>query len=450
MNSRTTSRYILALILLAVGGCSDTTSPPIVGHFEVVQGPPDRAAPGLFLLDTMRVRLVDNQGRPLADRLVTWVVRQGGGSVIPIENQTDASGIAESRWSLGSSAGLNEIEVRTLEDTSVTFQTTGEAFRVDRLDSSHGLGCGLVQGDVWCWGYDSWVRSDPVSEQPSDPFTQDFNAPGLALGGQNLTQLVVGWPGGCGLNAAGTVHCFGPSTTPFAALPAVPPLRRLAANQGYRFCGVAIGDSTAWCWSFFTGVGAQVTGSPAFLDIETAIGSSGTNLFSCGRLVDSTAACWGDGPPGNGSFTPSDTAVAVSGALHFAGLSVGTDFACGYLANGELWCWGQNDQGQLGGPGAPSAVPVLVTNGVTRLATEFRTGMAIRNGTVIRWGSSELGGPVATLLSLAGVQVVDFSASDISCVHLADRQVYCFDELWFQSSSFDVDRYSPVQPVTAP
>ncbi len=65
MNSRTTSRYILALILLAVGGCSDTTSPPIVGHFEVVQGPPDRAAPGLFLLDTMRVRLVDNQGRPL-------------------------------------------------------------------------------------------------------------------------------------------------------------------------------------------------------------------------------------------------------------------------------------------------------------------------------------------------------------------------------------------------
>lgn len=450
MTARNAQPVLLGLVLFWIGGCSDATSPPAVGHFEVVQGPPARAAPGLFLLDTMRVHLVDSRGRPLAGRAVTWVVRQGGGSVVPIQDETDADGIAESRWSLGATAGLNEIEVRTLEDSAVTFQTTGEAFRVDRLDSRYGMACGLVQGDAWCWGQYTWVRSDPVSEQPSDPFEQDFNAPGLALAGQNLTDLAVGFPGGCGLNSAGTVQCFGPSTDPFEAFPAVPAMRHLAGSESSTFCGVAVADSTAWCWSFITGVGAQLIGSPAFLEIKVAIGSSGLNLFGCGRLVDSTAVCWGDGPPGNGAFTPSDTAVAVSGGLHFAELSVGVDFACGILANGELWCWGQNGQGQLGSPGPASAVPVLVTTGVTRLAAEVRTGMAIRNGMVVRWGADQLGGPLGALPSLAGVPVVDFSASDISCVHLVDQQVYCFDELWFSSSSFDVDRYSPVQPVLEP
>jgi hypothetical protein len=56
-------------------------------------------------------------------------------------------------------------------------------------------------------------------------------------------------------------------------------------------------------------------------------------------------------------------------------------------------------------------------------------------------------GPVQ---SLAALPVIDFAQSDVSCVRLADGQVYCFDEIWFSSSSFDVDRYSPVQPVVIP
>lgn len=433
-------------MLLATGACNDVAAPRGPGHFTVVQGPPAVGAPGLTLIDTIRVRLADKDGA-LRSEAVTWTVKQGGGTVVPLQSTTDASGMVAARWTLGSQAGLNELEARTLDDSVATFQTIGEAFRVDRLDSRYGLGCGLVQGDVWCWGQYSWVRSDPVSEQPSDPFEQDFNAPGLALAGQNFTDLAVGFPGGCAVNSAGTVQCFGPSTDPFEAFPAVPAMRQLASTESSRFCGLAIADSSAWCWNFFTGVGAQLTSSPALLDIEVAIGSSGLNLFGCGRLVDSTAVCWGDGPPGNGAFTPSDTAVAVSGGLHFTELSVGVDFACGALANGELYCWGQNAEGQLGSPGPASAIPVLVTTGVTRLAAAYRTGMAIRNGSVVRWGANQLGGPLGALPSLAGVPVIDFAASDISCVHLADQQVYCFDELWFSSSSFDVDRYSPVQPV---
>ena len=442
-------RPIASLTLLLILGCSESISPPLASHFEVLQGPPDRAAPGLFLLDTMRVRLVDESGDPVAGTAVTWVVLQGGGSVVPIQDQTGADGIAEARWSLGSTAGVNQIEVRTQEDSSVTFQVTGEAFRVSQLDSDYGLACGLVQGDVWCWGQDSWVESDAVSEQPADVFVQHYNAPGLALGGQQLVKLAVAWQGGCGVNAAGTVHCFGSANNPFTALPSVPAMREVAAGGG-SFCGVAANDSTAWCWNFFDGAGSQLPGSPAFLDLEIAQGSSGLAIFACGRLADSTAVCWGDGPRGNGSLTGSDTIAAVNGGMHFAELAVGTDFACGRLANGEVWCWGQNDQDQLGAPGPASAVPVLVTSGVTRITVSGRTGMVIRNGSVVRWGADQFGAPMAPLPSLAGLPVADLPGSDVSCVHLVDRQVYCFDELWFTSSSFDVDRYSPVQPVVAP
>lgn len=434
-----------AMVSLLVFGCNDPISPLLISHFEVLQGPPSHASPGLFLLDTMRVRLVDPAGNPLADKRITWVVTQGGGDVVPIQNRTDEHGIAEARWSLGSTAGLNTIEVRTLEDSTVAFQTTGEAFRVDLLDSDYGMACGLVQGDVWCWGQYSWVESDPVSEQPSDVFEQNYNAPGLALAGQQIVRLAISWPGGCGTNAAGTVQCFGSGNPALAQFPSVPAMRELTAGDG-AFCGLAASDSTAWCWNYL-GVGTQLSNSPSFVELDATIGSSGLRVYACGRLVDSTAVCWGDGPRGNGSLTPSDTLAVVSGGLHFAELSVGWDFACGRLASGEVWCWGQNDQGQLGTPGPASAVPVQVTTGVTRLVSSRRTSLAIRNGSVIRWGGDQFGAPLGVLASLAGVPVVGFSESDVSCVHLVDQQVYCFDELWFSSSSFDVDRYSPVQPV---
>jgi hypothetical protein len=444
----TCRRFIPATALFFIVSCGDSTSPRGSGHFEVLQNSPDRAAPGLFLLDTMRVRLVDSEGRPLAGRAVSWAVRQGGGSVIPIQQQTGADGIAEARWSMGS-PGVNELEAMTSEDSTITFLTTAEAFRVDQLDSDYGLGCGLVQGDVWCWGQDSWVESDPVSEQPSDVFDQDYNAPGLALGGQQIVRLAVSWPGGCGINGAGTVQCFASGNPAFTALPAVPAMRDLASGEG-AFCGIAAADSTAWCWNFMTGVGSSLPASPTFVDLSVSIGNSGLSMYGCGRLVDSTAVCWGDGPRGNGSLAPSDTIAAVSGGMHFAEISVGWDFACGRLAIGEVWCWGQNDHGQLGSVGQPSAVPVLVTTGVTRLVTSNRTGMAIKNGGVVRWGADQFGAALGSLSSLAGVPVVDFAANDVSCVHLVDGQVYCFDELWFSSSSFDVDRYSPVQPVVIP
>ena len=93
---------------------------------------------------------------------MTWVVTKGEGSVVELSATTDADGISAALWTLGDRSGLNELRVSTLDDAFLTFQALGEAFRVDRLSSGFGMGCGLVTGAVWCWGENFWAGTPPV------------------------------------------------------------------------------------------------------------------------------------------------------------------------------------------------------------------------------------------------------------------------------------------------
>jgi hypothetical protein len=375
-----------------------------------------------------------------------WVAQQGGGTVLSLQSVTNAAGLSEAKWTLGPTAGLNVLEARHAEDSAVVFQTQGEAFKVDLLDSNYGLACGLTQGDLWCWGQDSWVSSPPVSEGPSNPFGLTALAPGLVSQGQGFTELAVGFSSVCAMDGNRTVHCFGPLGMSVTPLPAVPAMRHIAGGDGYDFCGLSEADSTAWCWNVATAAAAAVPSSPAFVDLEMDnLGS----LTACGRLVDLTASCWGAGPLGNGSFTSSATPVAVSGGLKFAELAVGRDFSCGRKADGDVWCWGRNADRQLGIAGPDSPVPVLAATQVSRIAAAIYTVIAIRLGSVVRWGyfGNGVGNPLTTLTSLSGLPVVDFAANDISCARLVDGQAYCFNEIFFNTSTIDIDDYSPIQPV---
>ncbi len=149
-------RWVAGPGLALLAACNDPPTGVRPGQLVIVAAPVSAGAPGWALTDTLKVRLVDLSGNPLPARTVTWVVTTGGGSIAPVSTTTDAEGISAALWTLGASAGPNSVRVRSDDDTTVTFQAIGEAFRVDRLDAAASMGCGLVSGALWCWGDGFW------------------------------------------------------------------------------------------------------------------------------------------------------------------------------------------------------------------------------------------------------------------------------------------------------
>jgi adhesin/invasin len=74
-----------------------------------VSGDHQSGAPGTELGQPVVVRLVDRNGNGISGRAVSWVVGAGGGSVASSTSTTDGDGRADTRWTLGSSPGLNTL-----------------------------------------------------------------------------------------------------------------------------------------------------------------------------------------------------------------------------------------------------------------------------------------------------------------------------------------------------
>ncbi len=438
-----------ALLLLGLAACNDPVGGPVpAAEIATVGTVSGTGVPGAVLRDTIRVQVLDGRGRPLAGRSVHWVIRQGGGTVTAVQDTTDLNGEATALWRLGSATALNVLEANTDEGLAVRWQAAAHAFRVDALASDYSLACGLVSGDLWCWGQDAWVTTDPPSvTETGYGFQALYQAPGLVAAGQGFTAVAVGWLAVCAIDAGGVVHCYGldGNLRPIPELPTVPPMRQVTGEVSGEFCGLALADSTAWCWTK-AGTGAQVPGSPAFRRIEVDWAGQ---VRGCGLRVDSTAACWGPGYLGDGTADPAATPVAVLGGHRFVELAVGRDFSCGREADRDVWCWGVNDAGQLGRPGPEALVPVLATSNVTAIAAADRTVFAMTPSGPVRWGATGRGSSAIRPFTIAGSppQVTDFADGNFSCVRLQDQQVYCMEEIWSNVSAIEIDRFMAVQPL---
>jgi hypothetical protein len=425
-------------ILLVATACNDPATAPVPVSLVVVQAPSSVGAPGFALADTLKVRLADEAGHPRRGATVTWAVRSGGGSVAPVSDTTDANGIAAAIWTLGGTPGPNELRASGPDDSSVTFRATGDVFHVDRLASDWRLACGLVSGDLWCWGRYFWGNSPPASiyENRWDNFS-----PGLVDDAHDFVDLAVSAWFVCALDQAGAVWCASETEPQVAQVPGLPPIRGLV-GRGWgptRFCGIAVADSTAWCW--WSGAGspvapAQVPGSPAFVRLWSDFRTS------CGLLADSTAACWGTGPLGNGSEDSSSTPVAVNGGHKFVELGVGDAFACGRTAASDLWCWGR----AYGIPHPPILEPdlTLLRPQAIGLESYYLMGVGAVSG-LSRWsGASLVPDPAA---GLSGVAVERFPDNGNSCVLSAGGGVYCSEEMWNGWTGVYYEIYHPVPPV---
>jgi hypothetical protein len=86
-----------------------TALPGTADDLVPVSGNNQRGEPGQQLGEPLVVRLVDDDGNGIPGRAVSWIVGTGGGSVSAATSNTGSNGEAETRWTLGSSPGLNTL-----------------------------------------------------------------------------------------------------------------------------------------------------------------------------------------------------------------------------------------------------------------------------------------------------------------------------------------------------
>lgn len=95
---------LAGLLAIGCGGGGDGTG-PTPGSISVSAGNNQVGAAGAALAESLAVIVRDQGGVAMAGVNVTFAVTAGGGSVSPASRQTDASGIAKTRRTLGPNAG---------------------------------------------------------------------------------------------------------------------------------------------------------------------------------------------------------------------------------------------------------------------------------------------------------------------------------------------------------
>lgn len=245
---------------------------------------------------------------------------------------------------------------------------------VQGISAGEGHTCALVDGSIYCWGYN------------------------------DLGQLGIGT----------TSTSYVPVRKVFAQY------SKAIACGGGTSC--AIRDGRIFCWGDNAlgqlGYGEKGGASNSYMQVVGL--DVGANLVAVGRqsacaIRDASASCWGyndDGELGDGSSTARPSAGGVRGPLSgVTAISVGINHACA-VATGAAKCWGSNAYGKLGvGPNPASLVPVQVTgltSGVTVISAGDDSTCAVVNGAAQCWGSNYhgmLGSPGTGSSSSVPVQV---------------------------------------------
>jgi hypothetical protein len=118
-------------------------SPVVFGHLAQ-EGVPDRlvkvsgdnqvAPAGTELNEALVIQVLNAAGDPVPNRAVLWAINSGNGSITPTNTTTDAQGRASTRWTLGTAAGSNRVDVIVSGVGSATFSATARAISGSGFD----------------------------------------------------------------------------------------------------------------------------------------------------------------------------------------------------------------------------------------------------------------------------------------------------------------------------
>lgn len=446
-----------ALLFLALAACSSGTEPepgpeptkPITGPFAaaVVSGGDQSIARGAAAPAAMVVELRDAHGRVAPGVGVRWMVTSDV-TLQSADGVTGADGRATARMRTLCSSPAGAVRAAAsssaANEASFTYAVVGgPATSLFTTDSVHLLGndrysarlaprdgCGplpIPTAVAWTSSNSDVAKLIPGTEaHAADFFGMDVGRAFIiaaASGGTDslrvavhpivtgMRTLAVTQGPGCGLDAAGDVHCWGGSggtvADEAAALKPVG-MRPVLSGSGFtrlvgsgaHYCGLDA-SGTLYCWGSnqFGLVGDGTTtartapvavgGSLRFTDV-----SSG-GLHTCAVTTDGVAYCWGrnaNGQLGDGTTTDRLAPVAVSTSLRFTHVSAGMRFTCGITSDGTTYCWGDGPDPWGSWTNKAVTSPVLLEGVPTlkRLAIGYSNacGLTATGGEAWCWGLS--------------------------------------------------------------
>ncbi|MFL5381720.1 MAG: Ig-like domain-containing protein [Longimicrobiaceae bacterium] len=127
------SGRVAAALLAAVLVAPACDSPSDPGRRDpaaiaVVSGNNQSGAAGQELANPVAVKVTDSRGRPVSGQAVTFHVTAGGGHVFSGSATTDANGIAQERWTVGTVAGsVQTLEARVVNGSGAALTATATA-----------------------------------------------------------------------------------------------------------------------------------------------------------------------------------------------------------------------------------------------------------------------------------------------------------------------------------
>ena len=159
-------------------------------------------AAGQQLGDSIRIRILDQNGRGVRGITVNWSVSAGGGTVSPATSNTDANGQAATRWIVGGLIGQQKVTLTagTVSQDVVATVGPGPAASVSLLRDTATF---TAQGDTLrlvvnqaADAFGNIVASPVIGWSSADTSVADVAATGLvtsrSAGTTNITATVGG------------------------------------------------------------------------------------------------------------------------------------------------------------------------------------------------------------------------------------------------------------------
>ena len=223
------------------------------------------------------------------------------------------------------------------------------------------------------------VVATPVPATPTPPPTMEPTPTPTAVPASlplpydvPFTQIAAGWHHACGLQAGGTVLCWGRNISGSLAIPAGLTLSRISAGLNFT-CGLSVNGAIV-CW----GENDASQASPpagSFYDI-----AAGQN-HAC-ALADGALICWGKGFP--------DGPETIQGIPTFLStIQAGAGFTCGLTSDADMACWNNADEKLASKFGDDGGELAITPGPFAELAIGLRHACAIKSDGSVFCGLEE-------------------------------------------------------------